>query len=277
VKRPGRFDKIVNIPLPDRSARLKILKHYIQKIRANRKDISIGTLANKTSGFSGAELKNLVNLSILNAIKEKSTRASQKNFEYALDRILMGIRRKSHIQNDKDKLRTAYRQYGHLLMNLLNDTNISVHKVKILPMGNNVGYMSTMKDTDTFNMTTKNLEGYLDVCMAGRVAEELIFGKSELSTVWSKDVQNATRIAYDMVRKYGIGLSEDGEFMIGPKKDMSEKSNSMVDYIVEKLVRESLGRTKVSLEKNARKLEKLATELFKRETMNLKEIKQVIG
>lgn len=120
-----------------------------------------------------------------------------------------------------------------------------MHKVTILPMGSNVGYMSTMKDSDTFNMTKTNLESYLDVCMAGRVAEELIFGKSELSTVWGKDIQRATKVAYDMVRKYGIGLSEDGQFLIGNKNDMSEQSNGMVDRMVERLVRESLGRTKI--------------------------------
>ena len=125
IKRPGRFDKIVHIPLPDSKARTQIITHYIQNIKANRADIDVKILANKTTGLSGAELKNLVNLAILNAVKQKKARANMSDFEYALDRILMGIRRTTLVTNEKDKLRTAYHESGHVIMNLLTKSSMA--------------------------------------------------------------------------------------------------------------------------------------------------------
>lgn len=139
IKRPGRFDKLLEIPLPDKEARVKLLDYYISKIKTVKSQINVEKIAGRTTGMTGADMKNLVNLAILNAIKEKRLKAIHSDFEYALDRLLMGVTRKSLSMDEKDKMMTAYHEGGHTLMTLLTDSGVGLHKATILPAGSSLG------------------------------------------------------------------------------------------------------------------------------------------
>ena len=162
IKRPGRFDKIVEIPLPDRKAREQILKYYMAKTRTSwwvKPDI----LAGRTTGMSGADLKNIVNQGILRAVKNQRRKATQEDFEFAIDRLVMGVYRSSDFMDQKDKLLTAYHEGGHTLMTLLGDSGVDLHKVTILPAGNSLGHTGLIPKHDMYDYTAENLKAMLDV------------------------------------------------------------------------------------------------------------------
>lgn len=162
ILRSGRFDKVVNIPLPDKESRQNILKYYLQKIKTEW-FLDIESIASRTTGMTGADMRNIVNLAVLRTIKEKRVKTSQQDFEYALDRILIGIGRKSLVIDPKEKLMTAYHEGGHTLMNLLTDSAIELHKVTILPRGSSLGHTSFINKYDMYDFTTDNLRSMLDI------------------------------------------------------------------------------------------------------------------
>lgn len=147
VLRPGRFDKIIDVSLPDIKGREKIIDYYLKKIKHDD-DVSQETLAKATTGFSGADIKNFVNIAILNAIKEGRKLANHSDFEFALDRVTMGIGRKSMHVSEEEKLMTAYHEGGHTLVNLLTPGTLPLHKVTILPRGPALGFTAMLPDKD---------------------------------------------------------------------------------------------------------------------------------
>lgn len=160
------------------------------------KTIKANDLAKKSSGFSGADIKNMVNLAILNAIKNNRNEAAHSDFEFALDRISMGVGRSSMLISQKDKELTAYHEGGHALTALLTEGSTPIHKVTILPRGGALGFTSLIPETDQLNLTKKMILAQIDVAMGGRAAEELLFGNQEISTGCSNDLQKATEMAY---------------------------------------------------------------------------------
>lgn len=133
---------MIEIPLPDKESRVKLLEYYISKIKTVKRSINIEKIASRTTGMTGADMKNLVNLAILKAIKEKRKKAVQSDLESALDRLLMGVTRKSLAMDEKDKMMTAYHEGGHTLMTLLTDSGVGLHKATILPAGSSLGIKS---------------------------------------------------------------------------------------------------------------------------------------
>jgi len=226
--------------------------------------------------MSGADLKNVVNQAILKAVSEKRRQTTEKDFDHAIDRLIMGVYRKSDFMNDKDKLLTAYHEGGHTLANLLTDSAVDLHKVTILPAGNSLGHTGMLPRHDMYDYTTENLKSMLDVAMGGRVAEELVFGEDNLSTGCSSDLQKATDIATQIVRYMGE-YKDKKVHLVEDQDKLSEASNAQIDTEIEIQLRESLQRTRNLLSKNRSLLDKLARKLIEKETLTAKEVRSILG
>lgn len=159
--RPGRFDKVVNVPLPDLDSRKKLFNYYMKRVKLGW-GVKSSPLASRTTGMSGADIKNIVNQAVIRAVKYGRA-TSQEDFDYAIDQMVMGIYRSSNFMDEKDKLLTAYHEGGHTLMNLLTDSGMDLHKVTILPAGNSLGHTGFIQKHDSFEYTSKNLKAFLDV------------------------------------------------------------------------------------------------------------------
>jgi ATP-dependent metalloprotease len=201
--RPGRFDRNVQVPNPDVEGRRQILELYLEKI-----PLAVGTkllnIARGTAGFSGAELFNLVNMAALKAALDDKMEVGIAELEFAKDKILMGAERKSAVLTDESKRLTAYHEAGHAIMALYTDGATPIHKATIVPRGQALGMVSQLPDKDETSISMHQLFARLDVCMGGRVAEELIFGDRNVTSGASSDLDQATNVATAMVTKYGM-------------------------------------------------------------------------
>jgi len=235
--------------------------------------VSASILARRTIGFSGADIQNMVNIAILNAVKNNRKDANADDFEYAMDRITMGIGRKKMFVSDRDKLVTAYHEGGHALTSLLTEGATPLHKVTILPRGGALGFTAMIPNKEQLSQSKKEILASIDVAMGGRAAEELLLGPEDYTTGWSSDLQKATELAYAFVRYYGF---KENVALISARKDVtSEKYNYLVDQEVQKILQESLVRVKGLLKTNESNLKNLAKELVVAETMSVDEVKKV--
>ncbi|EGR28220.1 hypothetical protein IMG5_181490 [Ichthyophthirius multifiliis] len=255
IKRPGRFDKIIHVPLPD----IKGQNH-----------VSAKELARQTSGFSGADIQNMVNISILNAIKNHRNFANIKDFDFALDRIAMGIGRKNMFITDKDKYLTAIHEGGHTVAALFTQGATPLHKVTILPRGGALGFTSMILETDRHNYTKKNMIAMIDVAMGGRAAEDLFLGNDQITTGCNNDLAKATEIAYQYVKQLGM----DQDFTLLSESNNIQTSNQynyLIDKEVQKILKESYDRVKGLLQQKEKGLKQLANELIAKETLTYEE------
>lgn len=236
IMRAGRFDKKIDIPLPDLKGRVQLLEHFSKKIKLAEK-IDFKLLASRTTGMSGADIKNLVNIAVLHAILEKRNSTTQKDFEFAHDRMVMGVYRKNLVMEEHTKILTAYHEAGHTLMNLLTNPGMALHKVTILPVGQSLGHTAFSPMTEQNFFTEENLDCMLDVAMGGRIAEELVFGEKRLSTGCSQDLKQASQIANELVRNMGVSPNKSAPLHVsGEVKDMSETINEITDSKIETLL-----------------------------------------
>ena len=181
LTRPGRFDRNVIVPLPDVRGRMEILKHHMKNVQvATEVDESI--LARGTSGFSGADLENLVNQAAVRASRNKSTKVSMLDFEWAKDKIVMGAERRSAVIQEKDKMRTAYHEAGHALVALSTKGSTPLYKATIMPRGQSLGMTSFLDDMDKVSQDRKELFAHIDTCMGGKVAEQLVYGDDNVTS-----------------------------------------------------------------------------------------------
>jgi ATP-dependent metalloprotease len=235
ILRAGRFDKKIDIPLPDKASRVKLFQFFSKKIKV-KGHIDFDTLAKRTTGMTGADIKNMTNLAILHSIKMNRNEATQEDFEYAFDRMVMGVYRKNLTMDEQTKKMTAYHEAGHTLMNLLTQSGMGLHKVTILPVGQSLGHTALTPAIENNQFTSSNLTSMLDVAMGGRIAEELIFGHQDLSTGCSQDLKQASKIANELVRNMGYS-SLKTIVLSGETKNMSEVTNEQSDAEVERLLR----------------------------------------
>ena len=204
--RPGRFDKLVPVPLPDVRGRTQILKVHMKGVAFHPR-VQPDAIARGTTGFSGADLANLVNQAAVKASKESKKFVEEVDLEWAKDKIIMGAERKSAVITEKAKLMTAYHEGGHTLAAMFTDGAMPLHKVTVIPRGNALGVTVMLPESDQTSITRRELLASIDVAMGGRVAEELIYGADEVSTGASNDLQNATSTARRYVKNYGLGKS----------------------------------------------------------------------
>ncbi|XP_066306585.1 ATP-dependent zinc metalloprotease FTSH 9, chloroplastic/mitochondrial-like isoform X1 [Miscanthus floridulus] len=277
LTRPGRFDRHIVVPSPDVRGRQEILELYLQdKPVAN--DVDINAIARSTPGFNGADLANLVNIAAIKAAVEGADKLTATQLEFAKDRIIMGTERKSMFISDESRKLTAYHESGHAIVALNTQGAHPIHKATILPRGSALGMVTQLPSQDETSISKKQLLARLDVCMGGRVAEELIFGEDNVTTGARNDLHTATELAQYMVSN--CGMSE----AIGPvhvKERPSVEMQSRIDaemvLQVVKLLREAYGRVKRLLKKHEKQLHALANALLEHETLTADEINKVVN
>jgi len=272
--RPGRFDRIIAVPLPDIRGRAQILKHHMKNVITG-KDVDTKILARGTPGFSGADLQNMVNQAAIQASKEHATEVALKHFEWAKDRILMGAEGKSRYIDPKNKLATAYHEGGHALVALYTEGAMPLHKVTCIPRGHALGYTSQLPEGDRNSISLKEYLAQIDVSMGGRVAEELIYGPENVTSGASSDIQNATRTARAMVTNWGF--SRLGPVFYDTRDGtLSSRRKDEIEDEVTNLILGGQGRATTILTSRIEELHRLAHALVEHETLDADEVKKVI-
>jgi len=275
--RPGRFDKHVAVPLPDVGGRKEILEMYAAKTKI-AEDVDLGILARGTTGFSGADLYNLMNQAAVKASVDGLEAITMQVFEWAKDKILMGAERKSAVITKETARCTAYHEAGHALVGVLTDGSDTIHKATIMPRGQALGMVTTLPEGDQTSMSYKQMIARMDVCMGGRVAEELIFGEENVTSGASSDIQMATRIARAMVTKYGF--SDDcGIVYYGGEtgqSDASASTRAKIDDEVKRLTSAAYERATTLLKKHAKEHKLLAETLLEYETLTGDEVRELV-
>ncbi|XP_073019204.1 ATP-dependent zinc metalloprotease FTSH 11, chloroplastic/mitochondrial [Primulina eburnea] len=272
LTRPGRFDRHIVVTNPDVRGRQEILELYLLD-KPLAKDVDVKAIARGTPGFNGADLANLVNIAAIKAAVEGAEKLTASQLEFAKDRIMMGTERKTMFLSDESKKLTAYHESGHAIVALNTEGAHPIHKATIMPRGSALGMVTQLPSSDETSVSKKQLLARLDVCMGGRVAEELIFGQDHITTGASSDLNTATELAHYMVST--CGMSDE----IGPihiKERPGSEMQSRIDAEVVKLLREAYNRVKALLKKHEKALHTLANALLEYETLNSEEIRRVL-
>ncbi|XP_043485680.1 ATP-dependent zinc metalloprotease YME1L [Polistes fuscatus] len=274
--RPGRFDVEVNVRIPDYTGRKEILELYLAKIMT--RDIDVDYLARGTTGFTGADIENMVNQAALQAAILNSDYVTMKHLEYARDKVLMGPEGKSKIPDEETNRITAYHEAGHALVGLYTKEADPLHKVTIIPRGPSLGHTSYIPEKDNYLTTKSHLLARMDCLMGGRAAEELIFGPDKITTGAASDFQNATKIAETMVQTYGMS-DKVGVRMYDFQKNSNyaPSTNEMLDNEVKRLLQDSYERAKNILKLHAKEHKQLADALIEYEILDSDEIKAIIN
>lgn len=238
--------------------------------------VDVSILARGTPGFSGAELQNLVNTAAVRAAKLGRASVSARDFEWAKDRVMLGSERKSAIISAEDKKLTAFHEAGHALVALMTEGSTPLHSVTCLPRGSALGITHFLPEDDVLNQTFTQLKAHLDVAFGGRVAEEIVFGKQNITTGASSDISQATRIANSMIRQYGYSD------VVGPvnatdSELLAPTTRTMIDDEVRRMLEEAKERAHNVLVENKHKLERLANALIEFETLDKSEVLKVIA
>ncbi|RKP32516.1 ATP-dependent metallopeptidase Hfl [Metschnikowia bicuspidata] len=275
LTRPGRFDKEVVVDLPDVRGRVDILKHHMLNVET-AENVDPTIIARGTPGLSGAELMNLVNQAAVHASQLSAPAVDMNHFEWAKDKILMGAAKKKMVITEEARKNTAYHEAGHAIMAMYSPAATPLYKATILPRGRALGVTFQLPEMDKVDMTKKECFSRLDVCMGGKIAEEMIHGPENVTSGCSSDLANATGMARAMVTSYGMSdvigpvrLSDDWESWSSKLRDMADKEvrNFLLDS--EKRTRKVLNEKKVELQR-------LAEGLLEYETLTREEIEKVV-
>ena len=285
--RPGRFDRQVVVPLPDLKGREQILKVHMRKVPLGD-NVDARVVARGTPGFSGADLANLVNEAALFAARQDSKTVKQTHFDQAKDKIMMGAERKSMVMSEEDKLLTAYHEAGHAIVGRIVPEHDPVYKVTIIPRGRALGVTMFLPEEDKYSMTRKQLNSQLASLFGGRVAEELIYGMDNVTTGASNDIERASQLARNMVTKWGLsdtmgplayGENEDEVFLgrsVTQHKHISDETHRQLDKEVRRIIDQAYDTARQILEDNREKLEIMAQALMRYETIDVKQINQIM-
>jgi cell division protease FtsH len=285
--RPGRFDRQVVVPNPDVVGREKIIRVHMRNVPLAT-DVDVRTLARGTPGFSGADLANLVNEAALAAARRNKRMVSMYDFEMAKDKVMMGAERKSMAMSEDEKRNTAYHESGHALVALTVPSADPVHKATIIPRGRALGMVMQLPEGDRYSMNYQQMTSRLAIMMAGRVAEELIFGKDKITSGASSDIQAATGLARNMVTRWGYsdalgtvsyGDNQEEVFLghsVARTQNVSEDTAQKIDSEVRRLVQGGLDEARRILSERLDDLHTLAKGLLEYETLSGDEIINVM-
>ena len=285
--RPGRFDRQVEVGLPDMEGREKILAVHIRKNKVPvASDLDLRQLAIGTPGRSGADLENIVNEAALFAAREKTNPVTYDHFLKAIDKILMGAERKTLKMTELDRRTTAYHEAGHALQVLSEPHSDPVYKATIIPRGRALGYVIRLPEGDRISQSRAKLHADLAIAMGGRVAEEIFCGGRDMVTTGaSGDFQQATQIATAMVTEWGLHDSEDlghrryvdeGQSFSGHFNNISEHTKQLIDQEIKKILDRAYKRAHDTQTGNMEKMHLLAQALLKYETLTRPEIEGVV-
>ena len=286
--RPGRFDRQIVINKPDVLGREQILNVHA-KNKPLAKEVDIKTLAKRTPGFTGADLSNLLNEAALLAARHNKSEIEMPDLEEAIDKVMAGPEKKSRIISDEEKENTAYHEVGHaLLAKLLKDCD-PLHKVSIIPRGMALGITLTLPEKDHLTMRKNQLLDRITMILGGRVAEEIIYGKDNITTGASNDLEKVSALARSMVQTYGMsekmgnlayGKDQEHVFMgrnFGHTRDFSEEIAADIDKEIKKIVDNQYQQAKNLLTENRDMLEFIAKQLLEKETLDEKEFDNMMN
>lgn len=281
--RPGRFDRQVSVSLPDIRGRAAILAVHLRKVPIN-KDVDSSILARGTPGFSGADLANLVNEAALFAARRNKRVVEMQDFEDAKDKIYMGPERKSVVMREEERRNTAYHESGHAVVAKMLPHADPVHKVTIMPRGWALGLTWQLPSHDRVNLYRDKMLEEICILFGGRCAEEVFL--NSMSSGASNDFERATKIARDMVTRYGMSellgtmvyVDSEQESMFGkmPSKTVSEATQQKVDLEIRRILDEQYNRAKHILEINKKKVEAMASALMKLETLDAEQVNEIM-
>jgi cell division protease FtsH len=284
--RPGRFDSQIPVERPDLKGREEILKVHA-KGKPLAKDVELVNYARRTPGFTGADLANVLNEAALLTAREGQKLITNRNIDEAIDRVMAGPQRKSHLMSEDERRVTAYHEAGHALVARALPHTDPVHKITIMPRGRALGYTMVLPDQDKYSTTRNQLLDQLAYSLGGRAAEELIF--HDPSTGASNDIEKATALARSMVTQYGmteaLGAiklgSDDSEPFLGREyghpRAYSENVAAIIDTEIRSLIERAHQEAFDILESNRTILDEMVIQLLERETLNKEEIAEIFA
>jgi cell division protease FtsH len=285
--RPGRFDRQVVVPNPDINGRERILRVHMRNVPLAA-DVEVKTIARGTPGFSGADLMNLVNEAALMAARKNRRMVTQRDFEDAKDKVMMGAERKSMVMTEEEKRMTAYHEGGHAIVALNVPSTDPVHKATIIPRGRALGMVMQLPERDKLSMSYEQMTSRLAILFGGRVAEEIIFGRDKVTSGASSDISQATKLARAMVTKWGyseeLGVVEYGDnqeevflgMSMGNRQNISEDTSRKIDAEVKRLTQTGFDEARRILTERLEDLHTLAKAMLEYETLTGVEITDVL-
>ena len=286
--RPGRFDRQVVVDLPDLRGREQILKVHMRKVPVSS-EVDPLVIARGTPGFSGADLANLVNEAALFAARYSDKKVEQSHFDLAKDKIMMGPERKSMMLTDDQKKLTAYHESGHAIVGRLMPEHDPVYKVTIIPRGRALGVTMFLPEEDKYMQSKQYLLSRIATLFGGRIAEEIIYGKQQITTGASNDIEVATGIATNMVTKWGLSSlgplkygEDDTNPFLGKSAAMQNKTfggetSNKIDVEIKKIIDDSYKKAMKILKDNLDKLHVMADALIKYETIDSDQIDDIMA
>jgi cell division protease FtsH len=287
--RPGRFDRQVVVGLPDIRGREQILKVHMRKVPlADNVDASI--IARGTPGFSGADLANLVNEAALFAARSSKRLVEMDEFDKAKDKIMMGAERKSMVMSEKEKRTTAYHEAGHAIVGRNVPEHDPVYKVTIMPRGRALGVTMFLPEEDRYSHSRQFILSKISSFFGGRIAEEMVLGPDGITTGASNDIEQATRLARNMVTKWGLSEKlgplkydeDDAEVFLGMSagtktKAISADTTRLIDEEVRRIIDQCYNQAEHILKTNEDKLHLMADALMEFETLNADQIDDIMA
>lgn len=283
--RPGRFDRQITVNRPDVKGREAVLKVHARN-KPLAEDVKLGVIAQRTTGFTGADLENLLNEAALLAARRNQKTITMVEVEEAIDRVIAGPEKKSRVISEKEKKTIAFHEAGHTLVGYYLEHADTVHKVTVVPRGQAGGYVVMLPKEDRFLLTKNELLDRVTGLLGGRAAEEVAFG--EISTGAHNDFEKATAIVRSMITEYGMskrlapmqfGRSQGQVFLgrdIGHEQNYSDAIAYEIDQEMQELINESYARAKSLLEERQEQMELIAQTLLEKETLDADEIRQLL-
>ena len=284
--RPGRFDRQVEVPLPDINGREKILEVHMRG-KPIGQDVDVKYVARGTPGFSGADLMNLVNEAALLAARRNKRKISMREFEDARDKVMMGAERKTLAMTQEEKEMTAYHEAGHAIVGLNMPGSLPIHKATIIPRGRALGMVQYLPERDQISQSKEEMLAYMAMAMGGRAAEELKYGEMKVTSGASSDIEQATRIATAMVTEYGLSdavgpiaykHTDNNSFVpgIGRGSAISPETARLIEDEIKGLVKGAHDKALAILKKKKKHWTALAEALLEYETISGDEIKNLL-
>ena len=283
--RPGRFDRHVNVTLPERKDRLEILKVHF-KGKPIDAGLDLEALAAKTAGSSGADLANIANEAAITAARLGHKAITNGDLTEAFERVAIGPERKSKVMNDHERQVTAYHEAGHAIVGHVLPDSDPVHKVTIIPRGRTGGVTWFLPPEDKSYKSIYELKDILARAMGGRIAEKLVFGSEAITTGASSDLQNVASLAKEMIVEEGMGTKTrnlvfpseaTGYYTIQTGKPYSEKTAELIDEEIKQLSAEAATRAEAVLKANKKTLDILANELLEKESLEEKDLEKILA
>ena len=281
--RPGRFDRHVDVTLPERKDRLEILKVHF-KNKPTDKSVDLEALAAKTAGSSGADLANIANEAAITAAREGHKEITSADVTEAFERVAIGPERKSKVMNEQERKITAYHEAGHAVVGHVLPDSDPVHKITIIPRGHTGGVTWFLPPEDRSYKSIYELKDVLARAMGGRIAEKIIFGADNVTTGASSDLKHVAELSKEMITREGMGnktrnlvfpAEETGYYMISTGKPYSEKTAELIDEEIGEFTAEAAKRAELVLQANRKVLDRVANALLEKESLEAEDLKDI--